>query len=680
MSTIPNWNINPDANRLNKSYVKDFIDISGNLVVRENADLYVTGNISTQGNILVANSTFNTDVSLNYRVFVGSDASINGNITINGDASLNGTISSCHFATSSISSAAFDGAIPSSTPDYTQPTIIYEKNFQANADVSMNGSTIRATNIKMDGNIQFSDGTILDSYDNNLDTITSIDISYNSYNNPALYNTTDIGLNYTKANNQAATRVSANGKYILVTKGIEDIPSVSNQGPTRSGIFRSADYGKSYQIVVLPATPFNNLSLVIYMAASMSLTGKYMMVVTSGSSGSSGSWTDMVLGWSMDYGNTWTSYDLASIIGVGIVYSSNITAAVKGIDINADGSRAIMSIHTNDTGLQSSINGYWISYNWSSNPLTWSRQLNTTASTSPFRCNIVKNRLVISSQNQNFAAIYDISNNISFFKNSTSTTSNSQFRFSTSVVGNTVFTSSTADNRLKKITNLHSDLSANIIESDIVLPGTPSVNYKYGVVVSPSGRYVMVGHNSLTAYQPCIDLFNATFPIYFSDDYGETFNGPIKLTSTNSMPSINTVAMSDTGRVFITSSSNNYVLGLNFAKFKASTFTNLGVINTLKVGSNEYTSDYRIKIDVVPLDATISIDRLRPVKYLQTRINKPQYGLIAHELQEHFPHLVKGEKDGEQLQSVNYTGLIAILVNEMKRLKRELTELENMVK
>jgi hypothetical protein len=679
MSTIPNWNSNLVANRLNKSYVKDFIDISGNLVVRENADLYVTGNITTQGNILVANSTFNTDVSLNYRVFVGSDASINGNITINGDASLNGTISACHFATNSISLFAFDGAISSPTPDYTQPTIIYEKNFQANADVSMNGSTIRATNIKMDGNIQFSDGTILDSYDSNLDTITSIDISYNSYNNPALYNTTDIGLNYTKANNQAATRVSANGKYILVTKGIEDTPSVSNQGPTRSGIFRSADYGKSYQFVVLPPTPFNNLSLVIYMAASMSLTGKYMMVVTSGSSGSSGSWTDMVLGWSMDYGNTWSSYDLASLIGV--QYGSNITAAVRGIDINADGSRAIMSIHTNDgAGLQPLINGYWISYNWSSNPLTWSRQLNTTASTIPFRCNIVKNRLVISSQTQNSAAIYDISNNISFLKNATSTTSSNQFRFSTSVVGNTVFTSSTADNRLKKLTNLHSDLSANIIESDIVLPGTPSASYRYSVVVSPSGRYVMVGHNSLTAYQPCIDLFNATFPIYFSNDYGETFNGPIKLTSTNPMSTINTVAMSDTGRVFITSSSNNYVLGLNFAKFKASTFTNLGVINTLKVGSNQYTSDYRIKTDVVPLDATITIDRLRPVKYLQTRINKPQYGLIAHELQEHFPHLVKGEKDGEELQSVNYTGLIAILVNEMKRLKRELGELENLVR
>ena len=65
------------------------------------------------------------------------------------------------------------------------------------------------------------------------------------------------------------------------------------------------------------------------------------------------------------------------------------------------------------------------------------------------------------------------------------------------------------------------------------------------------------------------------------------------------------------------------------------------------------------------------------MKYLQTLINKPQYGLIAHELQEYYPDLVVGEKDGNEWQRVNYTGLIALLINEIKQLKRELTELEN---
>ena len=62
---------------------------------------------------------------------------------------------------------------------------------------------------------------------------------------------------------------------------------------------------------------------------------------------------------------------------------------------------------------------------------------------------------------------------------------------------------------------------------------------------------------------------------------------------------------------------------------------------------------------------------------VQHVINREKYGLIAHELQEHYPDLVVGEKDGSELQRVNYTGLIAILINEIKRMKLELTELEN---
>jgi len=65
------------------------------------------------------------------------------------------------------------------------------------------------------------------------------------------------------------------------------------------------------------------------------------------------------------------------------------------------------------------------------------------------------------------------------------------------------------------------------------------------------------------------------------------------------------------------------------------------------------------------------------VKYFQTQINREKYGLIAHELQEHYPDLVVGEKDGSELQRVNYMGLIAILINEIKRLKQNLVELES---
>ena len=60
------------------------------------------------------------------------------------------------------------------------------------------------------------------------------------------------------------------------------------------------------------------------------------------------------------------------------------------------------------------------------------------------------------------------------------------------------------------------------------------------------------------------------------------------------------------------------------------------------------------------------------------KITKTQdIGLIAHELQELYPFLVTGVKDGEENQSVNYTGLIPILINEIKDLKERVKTLES---
>ena len=51
-------------------------------------------------------------------------------------------------------------------------------------------------------------------------------------------------------------------------------------------------------------------------------------------------------------------------------------------------------------------------------------------------------------------------------------------------------------------------------------------------------------------------------------------------------------------------------------------------------------------------------------------------GLIAHELQEVYPFLVNGVKDKEELQSVNYIGLIPLLIKEIKELKQRVKMLE----
>jgi len=87
-------------------------------------------------------------------------------------------------------------------------------------------------------------------------------------------------------------------------------------------------------------------------------------------------------------------------------------------------------------------------------------------------------------------------------------------------------------------------------------------------------------------------------------------------------------------------------------------------------------SDYRIKENVKSLDNTFNVDYLNPVTYTNKRTNTQDIGLIAHELQEHYPELVFGEKDGPKMQSVNYDGLIPVLINEIKHLKDEMKTLK----
>ena len=103
----------------------------------------------------------------------------------------------------------------------------------------------------------------------------------------------------------------------------------------------------------------------------------------------------------------------------------------------------------------------------------------------------------------------------------------------------------------------------------------------------------------------------------------------------------------------------------------------LNVNGPVNATSYNASSDYRIKENVIPIsDTSYNIDNIRPVTYTNTKMEKQDFGVIAHELQEQMPFLVTGEKDGEHHQSVNYNGLIGLLLNEVQQLKKRVQELE----
>ena len=112
-----------------------------------------------------------------------------------------------------------------------------------------------------------------------------------------------------------------------------------------------------------------------------------------------------------------------------------------------------------------------------------------------------------------------------------------------------------------------------------------------------------------------------------------------------------------------------------FDSSSAITCASLSTTGNVTANSFNATSDYRIKENIKSIN--FSINNLNPVQYYNKELKKEDMGFIAHELQEIIPFLVNGEKNSEKFQSVNYNGIIALLVKEMQELKKEFAIIKN---
>jgi hypothetical protein len=120
---------------------------------------------------------------------------------------------------------------------------------------------------------------------------------------------------------------------------------------------------------------------------------------------------------------------------------------------------------------------------------------------------------------------------------------------------------------------------------------------------------------------------------------------------------------------------NSTAVGYN-AQITGSNIVQLGSSCTAQATSFNATSDYREKDNVMELDETFTVDVLRPVIYDFKPLGKKHVGFIAHEVQEFYPFLVSGEKDGVNSQSLNYNGFIGILTKEIQVLKKKVADQE----
>jgi hypothetical protein len=162
-------------------------------------------------------------------------------------------------------------------------------------------------------------------------------------------------------------------------------------------------------------------------------------------------------------------------------------------------------------------------------------------------------------------------------------------------------------------------------------------------------------------------------------------SGTLRINTTNDFENKITVLYdSNPGESFITGTSF-YGFGVNSGILRYQTPT-AGNVHNFYAGSGfgginalsyNVASDYRIKTDVVDVASRpdLSIDKLRPVFYYNTDAQKHDIGFLAHEVHAEFPFLVNGDKDGEEKQTLNYIGMIGILVNEIQSLKAQVAKL-----
>ena len=86
------------------------------------------------------------------------------------------------------------------------------------------------------------------------------------------------------------------------------------------------------------------------------------------------------------------------------------------------------------------------------------------------------------------------------------------------------------------------------------------------------------------------------------------------------------------------------------------------------------TSDFNLKTNIHTVNNALeTINALRGVSFDWKETGKGSYGVIAQELEKVLPELVKGNDP----KTVSYSGIIGILIEAVKELKKEVEDLKN---
>jgi hypothetical protein len=128
------------------------------------------------------------------------------------------------------------------------------------------------------------------------------------------------------------------------------------------------------------------------------------------------------------------------------------------------------------------------------------------------------------------------------------------------------------------------------------------------------------------------------------------------------------------GTVITTLSSGSVGIGTTNPTSKLHVVGDVSVSGILTAGDFNSTSDIRLKTNIKPFENTLEkIVQINGVSFNWIENNAKSGGIIAQDVEKVFPELVSQT----EIKTVNYNGLIGVLIEAIKELKSEVEDLKS---
>jgi hypothetical protein len=89
------------------------------------------------------------------------------------------------------------------------------------------------------------------------------------------------------------------------------------------------------------------------------------------------------------------------------------------------------------------------------------------------------------------------------------------------------------------------------------------------------------------------------------------------------------------------------------------------------------SSDYRLKQDLKDFNGLDLLTKIKTYDYEWKADKSRGYGVIAHELQSVINYAVTGVKDGKEMQGVDYSKIVPVLIKAIQEQQQQIEQLKN---